>query len=698
MDPDAASAWPFPAATRQALDLDRVLAWMAKYARTPAGRRFLLQANPALPPEQREQRTRAGREWAAALEEEDAPPLGPCVDLAAFFEGGRQRVLEGADLASLADTLGVLRELRAWGAARREKRPALAACCARLPDTGSLEEEIRRTVDPRGRVRKEADPGLARVRAEVERLGRERDRAVEEAAEDWARQGLLRQRRPVVRGSRVVLAVRSSHQGRARGIVHARSQSGDTVFVEPERVVAAANALAAAEDRERRLVHRILAAWTARLAAAAPGILPAEEPLGLLDGLGAAALWARETGACWAEIAAEPLLDLRAARHPLLLRSLGPEAVVPLDLQLGLDFDLLVVTGPNTGGKTVVLKTAGLLAALACAGLPLPVEEGSRVGRLQGLDADIGDAQSLESSLSTFSGHLQRILRILETCPAGSLVLLDELGTGTDPEEGAALGQALLETLLARGCRVLASTHLGALKLFSTTVPRAENASMEFDPASLEPRFRLLVGVPGASHALEVAERLGLPAPVLERARRLVRADAGAERLLAEVARVRRDAELLRERARDREQEIRQRARQLEEEQEESRRRGEMRQREAEEAFQELQAGLLETLEQGLAGLRDRLGPRERQDLEALAAALRRLLQENPLGRRWREFLRSLEPGSRVFVPRYREHLTVLKVDRRRERVRLRHGQLEITLPMREISWSSLPPGTAASP
>jgi len=393
-------------------------------------------------------------------------------------------------------------------------------------------------------------------------------------------------------------------------------------------------------------------------------------------------------------------LELHAARHPLLLRAHGRAAVVPLALELGGEADLLVVTGPNTGGKTVALKTVGLLAVLARSGLPVSAGEGSRFPFFSGVDADIGDPQSIQSSLSTFSGHLERTLRILRSAAPGSLVLLDELGTGTDPEEGAALGQALLEELLRRGAMVLASTHLGVLKLFSLQVKRAENASMEFDAASLQPLFRLLVGVPGASHALEVAERLGLPAAVLERARELAGRGGGAEKLLAQVSAVRREAELLRERSRENEQATRRVREQAQAQEASAREIRRLREGEAEMVFRGLQARIERVLEQRAGPLLVRLRGADRDQAESLVAELRTSLAASDLGRRWQAFLKGLHKGDLVWVPRLRERLKILKVDRRRECVRVRAGNLDIQLPFREITWVEPPPdpGPASEP
>ena len=680
----------FPDACRDVLEVPEVLRWIARFAASAAGRRRVEALAPA--PSRAELATRRalGMEASAVLAEDDPPALGGG-DVAEILSACRRRVLEAGELLAISGTLATWIGLQVW-AQRQANAPALAAAIGRIPDFGELAELLQRTVDPGGAVRDEADPALATVRGRIRDLVRRRSTELDRAAERWQRSGLLRQRRPIQRGNRLMLAVKATHAGRAKGVVHDRSKTGDTVYVEPAAVLEVANRLASEESRERQIVHRVLSEVTRVVAEHHADLEQADRIRGEVDAAFAAAAWARALQGVWPEMPAESL-RLRQARHPLLLQQMGREAVAPLDLDLGGEYDLLVVTGPNTGGKTVVLKTAGLLAWLACCGLPVSADAGTRMPALPGIDADIGDQQSLQSSLSTFSGHLQRILRILGCARRGSLVLLDELGTGTDPEEGAALGQAVLETLVERGALVVANTHLGSLKLFSVRQPRAENASMEFDPETLAASYRLLVGVPGASHALEVAERLGLPGEVLTRAAALTRGGDRAESLLAEVSQVRREAELIRERARDQELETRERREQLEVDAQAAAFTRELREKEAQQGFVDLQAAVERRLAGAEEALRGRLGAAEGRSLEELLQGIRRILRESDLGARWEGFLRSLKKGDVVYVPRYRERLRVTRVDGKRRRIKVRHGQLEIEVPFSEISWVAPPPG-----
>jgi len=685
----------FPESALRTLEFSEVLEWVSRAAGTPPGRRTVLAFRPDVSRAGLSGRRKRGREALAALEKDQAPILARAGDPQWSAETANKRTLEGRELLQVLAGLECVLGLRIWAREHPDKE-ALCAAIAGIPDLEDLRRELARVLDARGEIRDEADPALARARRQVEELSSQRARGIERIADEWGRKGLLRQRPPILRGGRLLLAVTATRQGRALGVVHDVSGSGDTVFMEPAEILALSNRLEETRRKVARLEAQILTTLSQAVARARDALVRTGERVGEIDAALAAAHWCREVGGCFPALDEEEgglrRLELHGARHPLLLRAHEREGVVPLELELGGEADLLVVTGPNTGGKTVALKTVGLLAVLARSGLPVSAEEGTRMPFFYGVDADIGDPQSIQSSLSTFSGHLERTLRILRHAAPGSLVLLDELGTGTDPEEGAALGQALLEELLRRGAMVLASTHLGVLKLFSLQVKRAENASMEFDAASLQPLFRLLVGVPGASHALEVAERLGLPGPLLRRARELARRGGGAEELLARVSEVRREAELLRERAREHERETRRARERMEAAEAASARIREMREGEAEAAFRGLRARIERILEEAGDPLRARLRGVEGEKTEALLAQIRSALAASDLGRRWQAFLKGLHKGDVVWVPRFRERLKILKVDRRRESVRVRAGNLDIQLPFREITWVEPPP------
>lgn len=684
---------PAVADALDALECGEVLAWIAESASTIGGKRAiqeLLLETEALEGSARRPR---GVEALAAARAEETPSLARCTDVVGLAGAARQRVLDGLELIGVAETIERIGELRRW-AARHPHYPELGAAILEAPFLDPLREQIRTAIDARGKVHDEADPALPEVRKQIRKLDKKRSQRLEDIAEGMFQKGMLRQRQPVKRGERLLLAVRATQVNRQGGVIHDRSQSGDTLFVEPMAILELSNRIAEAQFRERRIVDQVLRNLCVEVLRAEPELGQVQESLSRVDLALASATWAGKVQAEFAaEVEAARGLRLFEAKHPLLVRQMGSSEVVPLNLQLGNPFDLLVVTGPNTGGKTLVLKTVGLLVWMANRGLPIPGAQGSEVPSFRAVLADIGDAQSLESSLSTFSGHLQRTQRILAEAGPGVLVLLDELGTGTDPEEGAALGQAVLESLQDRGAWTLASTHLGSLKIFSLDRPNAENASMEFDPMSLAPKYRLLVGVPGASHAVEVAERLGLEEALLERARQLVMRGDGTEQLLADVGRVRREAEILRESAGEEELRVLERSRQLASEEAASKHRQRLREGEAEQYFHAHARRLQELMARMDQELAARLGTKERAQLQELLKEGAALITDDPLNARWQTFLRSLKKGLMVYVPKLQERVTILKVDRKRERVTVRHGAMEVALPFRELTWVAPPLG-----
>ncbi|PCH80887.1 MAG: hypothetical protein COB96_03035 [Planctomycetota bacterium] len=682
----------FPSQALDALGLGEVFAWLSELLFTPAGIRSLKELYPGMAAGEREATGRRGQEAAQVLAAEESAPVRRCADLEALLSKAAKRALSGEELAEVAGAISRIEELLAW-ILGRPQLVAMNNATAEVADLTDLSKLLALTIDLRGEVLDSADPSLKKLRSDIRSAERQRSLEMNTVVEKWRVQGWLENVRPTSRGGRPVLAVKAVHSGRARGVLHDRSRSGDTVFIEPEPVVAASNHIATLEAQVAHVVQRVLLECTRSVVRRRHHLEQSERVLGKIDVAFAAASWAQSCGAHWPQTNGNALL-LRQLRHPLLVRQMGIEKVIPLDLDLGADFDLMVVTGPNTGGKTVVLKTVGLAAALSACGLPVCAAEGTVVPALPGIDADIGDQQSLESNLSTFSGHLQRILRILKQAKRGSLVLLDELGTGTDPEEGSALGRALLEVLLQRGALVIANTHLGALKLFSIELERAENASMEFDPLTLAPSFRLLVGVPGASHALEVAEQLGMPAELLARAKQLCTRSDGSEQLLVEVAEVRRHAEKMRERAREAEDDARLNLRSAEEQEKASRFRAELREREAQMAYHDLRARLSHLLEVESRAIQGQMSKDGRKSFKLFCSKLEAACTDSDLNQLWDVFIKGLSKGDIVYVPRYRERMRVVKMDRKRGRAKLQHGQLEIEVPIPELSWVEPPPGS----
>ncbi|MCC7370624.1 MAG: endonuclease MutS2 [Chloroflexi bacterium] len=452
-------------------------------------------------------------------------------------------VLQPLELLDIASTARVARLWRGTVLRLRDGLPRLANIANRLADLLRLEEEIGRCIEPGGEVRDEASAKLHQVRRDL-RIGRDRMMSQLQSLLNSMRTS-LQDAVITQRNGRYVLPVRSEERGRIKGIVHDQSASGQTLFIEPLPIVEAGNRIRALESEERHEVERILRELSNRVAIHRDELDGSVEALAELDlhlakgRLGDDMNAVRPTLNELPRRSGKPIVRLFEARHPLLRGK-----VVPLTLELGGDFDVLVITGPNTGGKTVALKTVGLLSLMAQAGLQIPAGEGSEVAVFQRVFADIGDEQSIEQSLSTFSSHVTHIVQMLQPADHATLVLLDELGAGTDPQEGSALARAILLYLRDKGAFVMGTTHYSELKAFAHGTARVENASVEFDTRTLAPTYRLLVGVPGRSNALAIAGRLGVPPEVIEHARSLLSPEAvQTEELLAEVQRERRAAE-----------------------------------------------------------------------------------------------------------------------------------------------------------
>ena len=321
-----------------------------------------------------------------------------------------------------------------------------------------------------------------------------------------------------IRDGRYVLPVKAEHKGNVPGLVHATSATGSTYFIEPMSVVEANNDIKILKSREKEEIERIIAELSGDCSYCAESLSADYETCAELNLYFAKANLGAKMRGCIPAISDDGITDLKKARHPLI----AADKVVPVDIKLGEVYQALIVTGPNTGGKTVILKTTGLLTAMAMCGLMIPASDGSRVSVFEHILVNIGDQQSIEQSLSTFSSHMSSVVKILEAADDHSLILLDELGSGTDPVEGAALAVSIIEDMIAKGAKLLVTTHYQELKLFAIETKGIENASCEFDTATMQPTYRLIIGSPGKSNAFSISSKLGVPQNIIDRAKSLV--------------------------------------------------------------------------------------------------------------------------------------------------------------------------------
>ena len=442
----------------------------------------------------------------------------------------RSGMLSGEELLSVARLLALANATREILAKSREQYPAFESPFRRFRDF-SGEIQALGVLDDNGVLYDTATPELASIRQDVDSLRRRIRRAAQSLLDTPSISQMLQDRVLAYRNSHFVFLVRQEYVNRFPGTVVDRSGSGNSVYMEPSVLVPLNNTLALRLRDQEEEEHRILRKLTSDILARERPILDAQDVLAEFDLLyGAAEVLSKRR---WKlpRIEEKTLFSLHQARHPLL-----GEKAVPVNIKCGEGFRSLVITGPNTGGKTVVLKTAGVCIYLAWCGLPIPAEEDSRVGNIGAIFADIGDEQSIEQNLSTFSAHVKNIILILEQADRTSLVLLDELGAGTDPQEGAALGVALLDTLTKEKGLTLATTHHNPVKQYALTAPGVETASMEFDVETLSPTYRMLLGVPGKSNALFIAQRYGMPSAVLDKARsELSEREVPVEELIGEL-------------------------------------------------------------------------------------------------------------------------------------------------------------------
>ncbi|HEX2485493.1 MAG TPA: endonuclease MutS2, partial [Myxococcota bacterium] len=518
--------------TLERLEWAELVERLAGCARTPGG---AARARGALfEPDTASVRERLAEtsEARALLGEGGGPPTEGVRDLdASLLRLAKGGALGAGELLDVASTAGALAATARFLAARAERAPRLAGLAAGIVDPSGLADAIGAALEPDGTVRDAASPVLARARREARELAAEAQSRIERLLRDADVAGALSDSYFTVRNDRYVLPVRAESRTRVPGIVHDASASGGTLYVEPEALVDVNNRHKQAELAIVRETERVLRELSERVADARGDLVAGLDALDAVDLAFARGRLSAELDAVEPEVRDGGVLRLPLLRHPLL----GPEAV-PNDLALGDGTTVLVVSGPNAGGKTVALKALALAVLLARAGLHVPAARGARVDVFDAVLADIGDAQDLREHLSTFSAHVANLAEIARAADARTLVALDEVGVGTDPSEGAALAQAVLEELADRGARVVATTHYNLLKEMAEVDPRFANASVEFDPETLAPTYRLRLGAAGSSSALAVAARMGMPASVLARADALLeREDRRLDRMLAEL-------------------------------------------------------------------------------------------------------------------------------------------------------------------
>jgi DNA mismatch repair protein MutS2 len=504
------------AVTLRAIEFDRVVSIVAGLAVTPPGRERLEAMAPMTEPSRVGAAQAATSEGVRFLAVSPGFPLRAPAELEAILDGLQVegRALEPLNLLGLADYLESIEATRRVIGAATEPYPILKRLVEAIASFGGEIAAVRRKIEPSGEVADNASPALASIRDRLRKQKSKLRSTLESFLRERDTSKYLQEQVVTDRNGRYVLMVRAEHRGAIPGIVHGASASGQSLFLEPLGTVDINNDIVELEEKEAVEVRRILLELTDAFRRRPEDLERTFEMAAELDTIQARARFSQMTGGVEPLIAPDGAFELRAARHPLLTSK-----AVPVDVMMTPPTRVLIIAGPNTGGKTVALKTAGLFAAMAQAGLHLPADKGTRLPIFKSLFADIGDEQSIAASLSTFSAHITNVVAMDRGLALPALVLLDEVGAGTDPAEGGALGTAVIDHFRTRGAHLVATTHFDVLKTYASTTEGVESAAFGFDPATFAPTYRLVYGSPGRSLAIEIASRLGMPASVVAAAR-----------------------------------------------------------------------------------------------------------------------------------------------------------------------------------
>ena len=498
------------------LELDKVLAKLANKTTCEAARLRALRLTPVTT-EEEAVRLMAYTADANRLTNRYGTPTAQNVrDCTGSLERARLGAqLPIPELLSILHLLETIRRMIGWKKQSEEEVTALDYLFSCLTSFKSLEDELKGAILDEETLSDSASPALAEIRRKIRNNQQKVRSQLDNMIRSSSYQKYLQDSIVTMRDGRYVVPVKAEYRSEVKGLVHDTSSSGATVFIEPMSVVEANNEIKVLESQEKKEIDRILYELSASVGSYAEAISRSYEVLVELDLYFAKSRLADKMKASVPQITGDRKIKLIRARHPLI----DPEKIVPVDVTLGIDFDTLVITGPNTGGKTVLLKTVGLLTLMMMCGLMIPAADGSSLSVFDEVLSDIGDEQSIEQSLSTFSAHMTNIVSILEVAGDSSLVLLDELGSGTDPVEGAALAISIIEKLRERDCRIMATTHYPEIKLYALETRGVVNGSCEFDVETLRPTYRLLIGVPGRSNAFAISEKLGLDPEIIDSAR-----------------------------------------------------------------------------------------------------------------------------------------------------------------------------------
>ncbi len=684
--------------TLEVLEFEEIRRTLASYAASDLGKDAARGLYPSVDLRWAAARMAETTELTKVLDRGERVPMAGLRDIRPLLKefGKKQTVFEPAELLEIADTLAASGRLRLF---LTNLEPAesthLRAMGEKLGDFEPTVEEVRRCIGGDKRVRDEASEKLRDIRRRIAQVSENLHQRFMNLVASPAVRKAIENDNYMMRHGRPVIAVKSTHRHVVRGTVLDRSNTGATLYVEPDELVELSNELEDAVFEEKKEVDRILWVLTKMVLDQQDAILDSVKMLALVDLTYAKARFSIAYSMSPPDLAPGASLQLRDARHPLLLQLISRQKgcsisqltneVVPIDVRLGDDFDLLLITGPNTGGKTVVLKTIGLLIAMAQSGLHIPARAGSRVSVFRQIFADIGDEQSIQQSLSTFSAHMRQVVKILERTHSGTLVLLDELGAGTDPIEGAVLATSILDKLMQQGGKVVATTHLGQLKSFAYSQPRAQNASVQFDTETLQPTYRLMIGTPGSSNAIVIAKRLGMPKEVIGQATALLATESdGTSELINQIQATREDAEQKRSEAQSildeadaAKVEAAERLQRIEEE-------GRQLRRQVDREIDDSMQTIRRVVDEFAAGMHNAPAAWS-EKAKTLAEKVTALASRTAMAQRHAEFIAGLRRGDSVFVVPFRREGMVERIRKSRGTIVVLVDSKEVEIPFREV-------------
>ncbi len=694
------------ASAAHALELGKILQYLASYCHSAAGAERLIQLAPLPDLDETQDRLDEITEMRGLLDAGESLPISSFPDLRLALQ---QLQLEGRalvprELLDIALFLACARRVRGFLLSWRERCPRLHEIAQGVLNLPAEEHAVEAAISfTDGSIKDSASPALHRIRKDIARATSEARETLQRLAKKLSDRDMLQENMITLREGRLVLMLKDEYRSRVNGLIHDESASGKTVFIEPMESVALNNRIRQLHSAEREEIERILLELSNRFRQVLPALHGNHERMVQIDMIHAKGSASQRWNAHAPELQSSARLKLLRARHPLLLLRAEDQrerpAVVPLDLELGIapspeeaPINTLIISGPNAGGKTVALKTAGLLALMIRCGLHVPAEPDSEMPLFNNIFVDIGDRQSIEDDLSTFTSHMSRLVEILRRAHAGDLVLLDEIGAGTDPEAGAALSMTILKELHQRHCLTIVTTHHGVLKNFAQTEPGMRNGSMDFDQATLTPTYKFRAGLPGASYAFEIAARMGLDERLIESARTFTGSEkSSVEALLSELQAQLSEQRQLTEQLQEEESRLRQARTQYDERYARFKAQEQKLKQEAVAAAEALLQNTNAAIEHAIREVREQNASREaiRAAKENVQAARTRVAAEKeiavPAPATSTATLPDLQPGTPALWLKQNSTVTVLESPDAMNKVLVGAGSLRARVPVEEL-------------